>query len=391
MQKQPNIHLWLPNIYESKGGIQAFSVFFLDALLALPFDLNFEVFLKHDSCLFLYPDSSIDFDTQVHFAGTWPLFLRTPVFATQILSSGLRQRPDLVICTHLNFTIAAHWLKRLTGIPYWAIAHGIEAWNIERPMLQAALGEADRILAVSSYTRDRLLQEQALSPEKVSILPNTFDADRFRVGTKPSYLLDRHQLDPEQPILLTVSRLSQNESYKGYNKVLEALPQIRQEIPNIHYILVGQGDDLPRLEEWIARHNLQDCVTLAGFIPNSELCDYYNLCDVFAMPSHGEGFGIVYLEAMACGKPTLAGNKDGAQDALCHGELGALVDPDDSNAIAQTLIQILQKTYPNPLMYQPEALRQEVIDRFGFDLFQDTLSYQIQQFSPLSQSLEVFA
>jgi glycosyltransferase involved in cell wall biosynthesis len=275
MEKQLNIHLWSPNIYESKGGIQVFSAFLLDALLALPFDLNFEVFLKHDSCLFLCPDSLIDFDTQFHFAGTWPLFLRTPVFATQILGSGLRQRPDLVICTHLNFTVAAYWLKRLAGVPFWTIAHGIEAWNIERPMLKAALGEADRILAVSSYTRDRFLQEQALSPEKVSILPNTFDASRFQVGSKPSYLLERHQLQPEQPVLLTVSRLSQNEAYKGYNKVLEALPQIRQEIPNIHYILVGQGDDRLRLEEWIAHHHLQDCVTLAGFISDSELCDYY--------------------------------------------------------------------------------------------------------------------
>jgi glycosyltransferase involved in cell wall biosynthesis len=141
----------------------------------------------------------------------------------------------------------------------------------------------------------------------------------------------------------------------------------------------------------LIHYDLQDCVTLAGFISDTELCDYYNLCDTFAMPSHGEGFGIVYLEAMACGKPTLAGNRDGAQDALCHGKLGALVDPDDSSAIAQTLIQILQKTYPNPLMYQPEAMRQAVIDRFGFDRFQDTLFYQIQQFSPLSQSLEVFA
>jgi glycosyltransferase involved in cell wall biosynthesis len=183
--------------------------------------------------------------------------------------------------------------------------------------------------------------------------------------------------------------LSQNEAYKGYNKVLEALPYIRQVIPNIHYILVGQGDDRPRLEQWIARHQLQDCVTLTGFIPDDELGDYYNLCDVFAMPSHGEGFGIVYLEAMACGKPTLAGNQDGAQDALGHGELGALVNPDDSGAIAHTLIQILQK--PNPLMYQPEALRQAVIDRFGFDRFQETLSQQIQQFSPLSQPVEVFA
>jgi glycosyltransferase involved in cell wall biosynthesis len=391
MGKQRNIHLWLPNIYESKGGIQVFSAFLLDVLLALPFDLHLEVFLKHDSCLFLQLDSLIDVDTQVHFAGTWPLFLRTPVFATQILGSGLQQHPDLVICAHLNFTVAAYWLKRLVGIPYWTIAHGIEAWDIERPVLKAALSEADRILAVSEYTRDRLLQEQNLSPQKVLVLPNTFDAERFKIGSKPSYLLERHQLRPEQPILLTVSRLSQNEAYKGYNKVLEALPLIRQIIPNVHYLLVGQGDDRLRLEQWIARHQLQDCVTLAGFIPDSELCDYYNLCDVFVMPSRGEGFGIVYLEAMACGKPTLAGNQDGAQDALCHGKLGALVDPDDSSAIAQALIQILQKTYPNPLMYQPEALRQVVIEQFGFDRFQETLSRQIQQFFKLSQPMEVVA
>jgi glycosyltransferase involved in cell wall biosynthesis len=391
MIKPKNIHLWLPNIFEFKGGIQVYSAFLLDALQTLPFDVNVEVFLKHDSAVPPDSDFLVDFDTQFHFAGAWPLFLRSPAFATQIVSSGLRQHPDLVICTHLNFTVAAHWLKRLAGIPYWAIAHGIEAWDIERPMLQAALTDADRILAVSSYTRDRLLAEQNLSPAKISILPNTFDADRFQIAAKPSYLLERHGLKPDQPVLLTVSRLSQNEAYKGYNKVLEALPYIREVIPNIHYILVGQGDDHPRLEQWIARHQLQDCVTLAGFIPDDELGDYYNLCDVFAMPSHGEGFGIVYLEAMACGKPTLAGNQDGAQDALAHGALGALVDPDDSGAISHTLIQILQKTYPNPLMYQPEALRQAVIDQFGFDRFQETLSQQIHQFSPLSQPLEVFA
>jgi phosphatidyl-myo-inositol dimannoside synthase len=91
------------------------------------------------------------------------------------------------------------------------------------------------------------------------------------------------------------------------------------------------------------------------------------------MPSKGEGFGIVYLEALVCGKPTLGGDRDGAIDALCDGELGALVNPDDVDAISQTLIQILQGTYPNPLMYQPELLREKVIDIYGFDRFQQKL------------------
>lgn len=163
---------------------------------------------------------------------------------------------------------------------------------------------------------------------------------------------------------------------------MEALPQIRQVIPNLHYIIVGKGDDRPRLEQLIRERQLEDCVTLAGFIPDAELCDYYNLCDVFVMPSKLEGFGIVYLEALACGKPTLGGNQDGAIDALCHGELGALVNPDDVEEIAQTITQILQRTYPNPLMYQPEALRQKVIDTFGFERFQQTLA-ELMKNSPI--------
>jgi glycosyltransferase involved in cell wall biosynthesis len=125
---------------------------------------------------------------------------------------------------------------------------------------------------------------------------------------------------------------------------------------------------------------LGGCVTLTGFIPDEELTAHYQLCDVFAMPSKGEGFGIVYLEALACGKPTLGGNQDGALDALCRGELGALVDPDDVQAIAHTLVEILQGTYPNPLIYQPEQLRQRVIDIYGFERFKRTLKGYLDDF-----------
>jgi glycosyltransferase involved in cell wall biosynthesis len=374
-----HIHLWLPNVFGFKGGIQVYSAFFLEALQSLATNTDYDVFLKHDTCL--SPNFSFLSDTQFYFTGSLPLSLRTPAFAAQIIGSGLWQRPNLVITTHLNFTVAAYWLKRLAGIPYWTVAHGVEAWNVQRPSLRNALRHADRILAVSGYTRDRLLKEQNLDPNKISILPNTFDPHRFQITAKPAYLLEQYKLEPEQPIILTVNRLCSSESYKGYNKVLEALPQIRQVIPNAHYIIAGKGDDRPRLEQLIHQRQLQDCVTLAGFIPDSELCDYYNLCDVFAMPSKLEGFGIVYLEALACGKPTLGGNQDGAIDALCHGELGALVDPDDVGAIAQTLIEILQGTYPNPLIYQPEVLRQKVIDTFGFESFKQSLAELMQNSS----------
>lgn len=375
MQKSSNrttFHLWLPNIFEFKGGIQVYLAVFLKALQSLYPNSDYEVFLKHDTRSL--PDLSFLSHTRFHFYGTWPLPLRTAVFASQIISIGLWQRPSLVISTHVNFTPAAYWLKRLTGLPYWVIAYGTDAWNIDHPPLQRAIHHADRILSISGYTRDRLLKEQNLTPAKISLLPCTFDASRFQIGPKPQHLLNRYRLTTEQPIILSVGRLDSTQPYKGYDKILRALPEIRRQIPNVHYILVGQGSDRPRIEQLIAQLNLQNCVTLAGFVPDNEIGDYYNLCDVFAMPSKGEGFGIVYLEALACGKPTLGGNQDGAIDALCNGELGALVDPDNVDALARTLIQILQGTFDNAILYQPESLRKKVIENFGFECFKQRLA-----------------
>jgi glycosyltransferase involved in cell wall biosynthesis len=371
-KKYKHLHLWFPDIFEFKGGIQVYSAFLLEALQSLYPHIEYDVFLKHDTRLL--PGFSFLTNTRFHFAGAWSLSLRTFVFATQILGHGLWQGPNLVIASHLNFTVAAYLLKRLTGIPYWTVVHGVDAWNITNPILKIALHHADRILAVSSYTRDRLLKEQNLDPEKISLLPNTFDHNRFNIAGKPIHLLDKYGLKPEQPVILTVARLASDDGYKGYDQILQALPEIKCQLPDIHYIIVGKGDDLPRIQQLITQLNLQNCVTLAGFVPDDELCNHYNLCDVFAMPSRGEGFGIVYLEALACGKPTLGGNQDGAIDALCQGKLGALVDPFDVNIIAQTLIQILQGTYPNSLLYQPEVLRQKVIDIFGFKCFKQTLA-----------------
>ncbi len=368
----PSLHLWFPDIFEFKGGIQVYSNFFLEALQNLYPDFRYEVFLKHDRGLPAHFQPMAN--TKFNFAGNCPKSLRTQLFASQIFGHAIWKRPKLIISSHANFTIVAYLLKRLAGIPYWAIVHGIEVWNQTNPRLKIALQNADRILAVSNYTRDRLLNEQSLDQAKISLLPNNFDANRFKITAKPKHLLERYNLDLHQPIILTVARLSHTESYKGYDNIILALPKIRYYIPNIHYIIVGKGDDLPRINQLVQSLDLQSHITLTGFVDDEQMCDHYNLCDVFAMPSKGEGFGIVYLEALACGKPVLGGNQDGAVDALCHGRLGALVNPNDLEEIAKTLIEIIQGNYPNHLMYQPKALRQNLINTFGFERFKETLA-----------------
>ena len=379
MSKNTVFHLWIPDIFSVKGGTQTYSAFFLKAIQNILPNSHYQVFIKNDPSL----PTNHPFlpHTKFHCFGNYSSIQRTFKFSYEIFINALLNRPNLIISTHINFTIIAYLLHKITGVKYWCVAHGIEAWNLTNPLLKQALLHAEKILAVSGYTRDRLLQEQSINPDKISILPNTFDSDKFKIDIKPSYLLERYKLTEEKKIILTVARLSNQEQYKGYDKIINALPQIRQIIPNIHYILVGKGDDQPRIEKLISDLELQENITLTGFIPDSELCDHYNLCDIFAMPSKGEGFGIVYLEALACGKPTLAGNQDGSIDALCHGELGALINPDNVDSIAKTIIDILQYQYDNELIYQPENLRQKVIDIYGFNSFQNTLA---QYFHPSS-------
>jgi phosphatidyl-myo-inositol dimannoside synthase len=377
------LHLWFPNLFDFKGGIQVYLQDVLQGLGEQFPELKIKVYDKLDQGK--NEESMNGHNISFKYYGSTPNYLQTIHFAWSLLTGALVERPNLIISGHLNFAPVAYWIHRLTRIPYWILVYGVDAWDVKDPIKQKALKAAAKIVSISGYTSDRLLKEQNLDPNQISLLPVTFDANRFEIAPKPKFLLERYGLAPDQPIILTVARLARDDGYKGYDQVIRALPQIRQQIPNIHYLIVGKGDDRHRIEQLVQSLNLQDDVTLTGFIPDQELVAHYNLCDAFAMPSKGEGFGIVYLEALSCGKPTLGGNQDGAIDALCHGKLGALINPDDVNQIAEVLIQILQGTYPNPLIYNPEALRQKVIDTFGFAQFKQTL-VELMKISPIGSN-----
>lgn len=378
-QNLTTLHFWVPNLFEFKGGIQVYLQNVLEALNHELPNTPLTIYNKLDKTI---PNHLLNSNTSYIFCGKTPSKLRTLYYSLNLAIGAIKKNPGLILCGHLNFAPVAYYIHRLTGIPYWIFVYGTDAWNIKDPIKKNALHSAQKIISISAYTRDRLIAEQNLDSNRIFLLPVTFDASRFQIAPKPKKLLQKHNLNPEQPIILTVTRLSSSDGYKGYDKIIQALPKIQQSLPNVHYLIAGQGDDRPRIEELIKNLNLQNYVTLTGFIPDEELPSYYNLCDVFAMPSKGEGFGIVYLEALASGKPTLGGNQDGAIDALCKGELGALIDPDNINEIAQTLTQILQGKYPHPLIYQPEKLRQLTLEIFGFQRFQNTVS-QLLSNSPL--------
>jgi glycosyltransferase involved in cell wall biosynthesis len=220
-----------------------------------------------------------------------------------------------------------------------------------------------------------------MEPGQISVLPDTFDPEKFTPGPKPRFLLKRYGLRPEQPVILTIARLDQSEQYKGYDQVLRALPPVCGEFPDVRYVLGGRGQDRERVERLIRDLHLEENVTLAGYVAEHELREHYNLCDVFAMPSKGEGFGIVFLEALGCGKPVVAGNKDGSLDAVLGGRIGALVDPDDVQEIEAALIQLLRRSHPNPILRDPGELRREAIDAYGYDNFRARLEDIVAPFA----------
>jgi glycosyltransferase involved in cell wall biosynthesis len=154
-------------------------------------------------------------------------------------------------------------------------------------------------------------------------------------------LVEKYALDDKR-VILTVGRISSSEGYKGHDRIIRALPEVIAQVPNAIYLIAGAGDDKQRLEQFAAERGLTGRVVFAGHVPDGELADYYALADLYTMPSTGEGFGIVFLEAAACGLPVVAGNADGSVDALAEGQIGCLVDPEAHGQVTSALIRALQ-------------------------------------------------
>jgi len=305
----------------------------------------------------------------------------TFVFVTRCFASLAQNRPDHLVCTHVNFGPAAHIAKKIFGVPYTLVAHGIDIHAELPDRTIESIRNADRIIAVSEWTRARVKGLGGMDRARIEILPNTFDEMRFAPGPKSPELIARYSIDAREKIILTVARLESKERYKGYDRIVEAMPQIIAQCGRVRFLIVGSGEDRGRVEQLARDHNVASAVTFAGFVDSSELADHFRLADVFAMPSTGEGFGIVFLEALGTGVPVVAGNRDGSVDALDNGRLGMLVDPLDVTAIADAVSALLQKK-GNALWFDRQELHEAASTRFGHRAFVQKLSEVMQPTRP---------
>lgn len=302
--------------------------------------------------------------------------VRTGYFAGGLVALTFRRRPTLIVCGHVNFGPLALALHHALGIPYVLLAFGIDVGlHLSRWELRALRG-ARAVWSISRWTRRRVLA-CGVAEENVRILPVTFQETAFDVGPASAVLRARHSIGPNDKVILTVGRLDSRERYKGYDKVLMALPAVHRAVGPVRYLIVGQGDDIARLRALAAQLGVDEQVTFCGFVSDLELADYYRLATVFAMPSVAEGFGIVFLEAMACGVPVLGGNKDGTTDALADGDLGLLVDPESTEAISDGLISLLACQGP-AMWFSPHDLRRRCLALHGQRVFSTRVRAAIQ-------------
>lgn len=255
-------------------------------------------------------------------------------FTYSALSLALKHY-DICIIGHVNFSPLGQVVKVLSGSSAIVMAYGVDVWSRLSSARRYALAKSDLILAISEYTREKMIESNNIDAQKVKILYNCFDPDLLSQFTSES--LSKSKKFLQSPSLITVSRLGESDHYKGHAEVIRSLPSVLEKFPDVNYYIVGKGPLAEKLARISGELRVEEHVHFLGFLDNQSLQCVYRQCDVFIMPSRKEGFGFVFAEAMMYGKPVIAGNQDASVEVVQHNETGLLVDPEDKNQIADAI------------------------------------------------------
>lgn len=258
---------------------------------------------------------------------------------------------DLVICGHVRLLRLMAPLRLRKAAPMGLILHGVDAWEpFGGPAVMKEIHRLDWFLAVSEFTKQKFLGWTGLPPEKGLVVPNAVDLSAFTPGPKDERLLARYGLTGKK-VLMGMARLDTRERYKGFDEVMEAMPDLLTRHPDLAYLICGDGSDKQRLQEKAAALGIADKVVFTGYVPEEEKVATYRLADVFLLAGWGEGFGIVLIEAMACGVPSIASNLDASAEAVADGRFGLVCNPKDPADLTQAIEAALAR--PNRV---PEGL-----------------------------------
>ena len=260
---------------------------------------------------------------------------------------------DLVICGHINLLPLAYLHKLRSNAKMALLAFGIDVWMPHSSkIIRKIIRTTDAIWAVSQYTQNQLVKWACVDEKRFFLLPNAIDTSKYQLLDRDKDLEIRHGIE-EKKILMVIGRLAKEERYKGIDEVMGVMPTLLKLEPSLIYIVIGEGSDKNRLIQKSKDINLDKKIIFTGYINEWEKNKYLSLADVFVMPGRGEGFGFVYLEALAAGVPVVGSILDGSREALRGGTLGELVNPDDKNSLINGILAALnkKKIVPNGLEF----------------------------------------
>lgn len=257
---------------------------------------------------------------------------------------------DFILCGYAHMLPLAIEISRQHHIPFGVVGHGIELWGPLATHKHQALQQVERAIAVSRFTASKMA-EKGISPLRIHVLSPHVDTERYHPDAAAGAALRRQNGWEGKTLLLTIARVSAAERYKGHDAVMQAVRQARLRHPNLLYLISGDGDDLPRLKQLAREWDLESHVQFLGFVPEAQKVALYNACDIFVMASQvqvreqrwtGEGFGIVFIEASACGKAVIGPNVGGAVDAVDHEVTGLRVNPENVQDLTGAILKLAQ-------------------------------------------------
>ncbi|MBI4366109.1 MAG: glycosyltransferase family 4 protein [Deltaproteobacteria bacterium] len=313
--------------FGGRGGIARYNQDFLSSLAKSQTVSSIAILARHAPDQFILPDRIKQMPPQ-----------RSRIaYALRAFRIALREPVDVVFCGHLHIAPLAVLIAYICRAKLIVQMHGVESWVQPTVLRRCAAEAANLILCVSRHTRACVLQWATIAPEKVVVLPNTV-ADCFTPGDG-SVLRSAWNIQGKR-VLLSVGRLDALERYKGHDLLIQLIPRLVRAGHDVVWVVVGEGDDLPRLKSLARDLGVMDQVRFMGALTQGTLVNAYRMADLFVLPSTGEGFGIAFLEAMACGTPALGLAVAGALDALADGELGTTVaEGEFESALSRALVQ----------------------------------------------------
>jgi phosphatidylinositol alpha-1,6-mannosyltransferase len=288
-----------------------------------------------------------------------------------------RRHAKLIIAAHPNLAPVVQGLRiaapRMKSI---IVAHGIEVWEPLSTLRRRALRRANMILTPTQDTANHVATQQQYPRDRIRVLPWALDPEfeNLAVATATSSLPLNY---PAGRVILTVGRWQSNERYKGMDTLITALPRLLHEWPDLQLVAVGDGDDREWLEQIAKSSGVQGHVHFYTGLTYAELAACYSACEIFALPSRGEGFGLVYLEAMARGKPVIGGAHGGAPEVIDDGKTGYLVQHGDVPQLATSIQTLLS----DPALGREMGARgRERVNReFKFGVFAKSLKKLLRE------------